>query len=74
MTKTLWLTGSSSHEQYGRGASELRITEARRLLQHTELSQVDVLVACGFVSPSHFSKCYSAYFGYRPSRETRLVK
>lgn len=53
---------------------ELRITEARRLLQHTELSQVDVLVACGFVSPSHFSKCYSAYFGYRPSREKRLVK
>lgn len=53
---------------------ELRITEARRLLQHTELSQVDVLVACGFVSPSHFSKCYSAYFGYRPSKETRLIK
>ena len=53
---------------------ELRITEARRLLQHTELSQVDVLVACGFVSPSHFSKCYSSYFGYRPSKEVRLVK
>ncbi len=53
---------------------ELRITEARRLLQHTELSQVEVLVACGFVSPSHFSKCYSSYFGYRPSKETRLVK
>ncbi|MFJ2280156.1 GlxA family transcriptional regulator [Pseudomonas sp. NPDC087803] len=53
---------------------ELRITEARRLLQHTELSQMEVLVACGFVSPSHFSKCYSAFFGYRPSREKRLVK
>lgn len=53
---------------------ELRITEARRLLQHTQLSQMEVLVACGFVSPSHFSKCYSAYFGYRPSRETRWVK
>ncbi len=53
---------------------ELRITEARRLLQHTELSQVEVLVACGFVSPSHFSKCYSAYFGYRPSKEMRRVK
>ncbi len=53
---------------------ELRITEARRLLQHTELSQVEVVVACGFVSPSHFSKCYSTYFGYRPSKEKRLVK
>jgi transcriptional regulator GlxA family with amidase domain len=53
---------------------ELRITEARRLLQHTDLSHVEVLVACGFVSPSHFSKCYSAYFGYRPSQETRRVR
>ena len=53
---------------------ERRITEARRLLQHTELSMVEVLVACGFVSPSHFSKCYSSYFGYRPSKEVRLVK
>ncbi|MCD5981440.1 GlxA family transcriptional regulator [Pseudomonas sp. CDFA 610] len=53
---------------------ELRITEARRLLQHTEMSQLEVLVACGFVSPSHFSKCYSSFFGYRPSREKRLVK
>jgi transcriptional regulator GlxA family with amidase domain len=53
---------------------ELRITEARRLLQYTEMSQVEVLVACGFVSPSHFSKCYSSYFGYRPSKEMRLVK
>ncbi|MCY1453592.1 HTH-type transcriptional activator RhaR [compost metagenome] len=53
---------------------DLRITEARRLLQHTTLTIVEVSVACGFVSPSHFSKCYSAYFGYRPSRENRLVK
>lgn len=53
---------------------ELRITEARRLLQHTEMSQVEVLVACGFVSPSHFSKCYSAFFGYRPSREKRSAR
>lgn len=53
---------------------EVRIIEARRLLQHTELSMVEVLVACGFVSPSHFSRCYSSYFGYRPSKETRRVK
>lgn len=53
---------------------ELRITEARRLLQHTEMSQVEILVACGFVSPSHFSKCYSAFFGHRPSKEKRLYR
>ena len=41
---------------------ELRITEGRRLLQHSDLPVLDVSVACGFVSPSHFSKCYTAYF------------
>ncbi|CAI8852899.1 GlxA family transcriptional regulator [Pseudomonas sp. IT-P44] len=51
---------------------ELRVTEARRLLQHSGLTIVQVAVACGFVSPSHFSKCYTAYFGYSPSRETRM--
>ena len=38
---------------------ELRITEGRRLLQHSDLPVLDVSVACGFVSPSHFSKCYT---------------
>lgn len=52
---------------------ELRITEARRLLQHTKLSVVDVGLACGFVTSSHFSRCYSSYYGYRPSKEKRLV-
>lgn len=51
---------------------ELRVTEGRRLLQHSALPIVDVAVACGFVSPSHFSKCYAAYFGYPPSKEKRL--
>ncbi|MFF7708559.1 helix-turn-helix domain-containing protein [Pseudomonas sp. NPDC007930] len=51
---------------------ELRVTEGRRLLQHSALPVVQVAVACGFVSPSHFSKCYTAYFGYPPSKEARL--
>ena len=51
---------------------ELRITKSRRLLQYSDLSVMDVAVACGFVSVSHFSKCYAAYFGYSPSREQRL--
>lgn len=50
---------------------ELRLTEGRRLLQHSELTIVQVAVACGFVSPSHFSRCYTAYFSYSPSKETR---
>ncbi|MBD1551308.1 GlxA family transcriptional regulator [Pseudomonas typographi] len=50
---------------------ELRITEGRRLLQHSDLSILDVAIACGFVSASHFSKRYTAYFGHPPSKETR---
>lgn len=50
---------------------ELRITEARRLLQHSDLPILDVSTACGFVSSSHFSKCYTAFFGYPPSKEIR---
>ncbi|MBA1200971.1 GlxA family transcriptional regulator [Pseudomonas capeferrum] len=51
---------------------ELRITKSRRLLQYSDLPVMDVAIACGFVSVSHFSKCYAAYFGYSPSREQRL--
>lgn len=51
---------------------ELRLTEGRRLLQHSGLAIVDVALACGFVSPSHFSKCYASYFGHSPSKEKRL--
>ncbi|KAF1051507.1 MAG: HTH-type transcriptional regulator CdhR [Stenotrophomonas maltophilia] len=50
---------------------ELRITESRRLLQHSDLPILEVGLACGFVSPSHFSKCYTAFYGYSPSREVR---
>ncbi|MCU1731219.1 MULTISPECIES: GlxA family transcriptional regulator [unclassified Pseudomonas] len=55
---------------------ELRITESRRLLQHSDLQLIDVALACGFVSPSHFSKCYASFYGYGPSKEIRhgLVK
>lgn len=51
---------------------ELRITESRRLLQHSDLLLIDVALACGFVSPSHFSKCYTSFYGYGPSKETRF--
>ena len=50
---------------------ELRITESRRLLQHSDLPMFEVGLACGFVSPSHFSKCYTSFYGYPPSKEVR---
>lgn len=50
---------------------QLRLTEARRLIQNSTLSILEAAIACGFVSGSHFSKCYSDCFGYPPSREVR---
>ncbi|MFS0826188.1 GlxA family transcriptional regulator [Pseudomonas phoenicis] len=51
---------------------ELRITESRRLLQHSDLPLLGVAIACGFISASHFSKCYASFFGYSPSKEKRF--
>lgn len=51
---------------------ELRLSRARQLLLQTELSIVDVGLACGFVSAPHFSKCYRDYFGIPPREERRM--
>ncbi len=48
---------------------ELRLKKARSLLLQTDLSVINVALACGFSSPSHFSKCYRAHFGRTPYRE-----
>lgn len=48
---------------------ELRLAKARNLLMQTDMSVINVGLACGFASPSHFSKCYRAQFGTTPYRE-----
>ncbi|MBB3064395.1 GlxA family transcriptional regulator [Limibacillus halophilus] len=48
---------------------ELRLNKARLLLLQTNMSVIDVALACGFVSASHFSKCYRDYFGHTPRKE-----
>src|SRR3546814_413756 len=40
---------------------ELRLNRARLLLLQTDMSVLDVALACGFVSASHFSKCYREF-------------
>ena len=45
---------------------ELRLKRARALLRQTSLSVLDVAVACGFASASHFSKRYRDLFGQSP--------
>jgi AraC family carnitine catabolism transcriptional activator len=53
---------------------QLRLDRARQLLQQTEMSVMEVSVACGFESPSYFSRAYRARFGISPSRDRGGLK
>ncbi len=48
---------------------ELRLQKARNLLMQTDMTVINVALACGFSSPSHFSKCYRAHYDTTPYRE-----
>ena len=48
----------------------LRLQRARQLLLQTSMSIMQVTVACGFSTSSHFSKAYRKHYGYSP-REQR---
>ncbi|MGR3570786.1 GlxA family transcriptional regulator [Brevirhabdus sp.] len=48
---------------------EIRLQRARNLLMQTDMSVINVALACGFASPSHFSKCYRAHYDTTPYRE-----
>ena len=48
---------------------EIRLQKARNLLMQTDMSVINVALACGFASPSHFSKCYRAQYSTTPYRE-----
>jgi len=48
---------------------EIRLQKARNLLMQTDMSVINVALACGFTSPSHFSKCYRSQYDTTPYRE-----
>ena len=48
---------------------ELRLNKSRLLLLQTAMPVIDVALACGFVSASHFSKCYRDFYGKTPRQE-----
>ena len=50
---------------------ELRLERAQRLLTQSSLPVMEVALACGFVSPSHFAKCYREHYNQVP-KSTRL--
>ncbi|MDX8535906.1 GlxA family transcriptional regulator [Mesorhizobium sp. VK25A] len=45
---------------------KVRIDHARRLIEGTQLPIVDVAIASGFVSASHFAKCFRNMHGISP--------
>lgn len=51
----------------------LRLDKARQLLRQTDMSVLEVGVACGFESASYFTRCYRARFERCP-REDRLAR
>ena len=51
---------------------ELRLNRARKLLNQTAMPVLDVALACGFISASHFSKCYREFFNRTPREERAL--
>jgi transcriptional regulator GlxA family with amidase domain len=48
---------------------QLRLDKARQMLRDTDRSIVEVGMACGFSSASHFSTTYRTYFNLTPRQE-----
>jgi transcriptional regulator GlxA family with amidase domain len=59
--------GTGIREHYLR----VRLERAHLLLRQTTLPVLEIAVACGFVSASHFSRSYKAAFGQAPRGERR---
>ena len=49
----------------------LRLRRARELVMHSSQPIMQVTIACGFASSSHFCKAYRNLFGHPPSEERR---
>jgi transcriptional regulator GlxA family with amidase domain len=48
---------------------KLRLETARDLLRRTNRAVLDVAIACGFASTSHFTKCYRERYNCTPTEE-----
>jgi len=53
---------------------KLRLRRARHLLEQTEMSILEVSLACGFVSAPYFSRAYRRYFGLAPRDDRRNLR
>lgn len=51
----------------------LRTDHAKRLIEGTRMPIIDVAMACGFISPSHFAKCFRIFNGVPPQQCRAMV-
>jgi AraC family carnitine catabolism transcriptional activator len=51
----------------------LRLEKARQLLRQTDMSVLEVSIACGFESPSYFTRSYRARFTRCPREDRRSL-
>lgn len=51
----------------------LRLDKARHLLRQTDMSVLEVSLACGFESSSYFSRSYRVRFGCSPSQDRAVL-
>ncbi len=53
---------------------ERRLERARHLLYQSDMPILDLALTCGFVSASHFSKCYREMYGKSPREERQAAQ
>jgi transcriptional regulator GlxA family with amidase domain len=53
---------------------KLRLRRARHLLEQTDMSVLQVAMACGFVSAPYFSRAYRGLFGRSPREDRRFLR
>jgi transcriptional regulator GlxA family with amidase domain len=51
----------------------LRLERARNLLRQTDMSLAEIAVACGFETPTGFSKTYRKIFGCQPRQDRKAA-
>jgi transcriptional regulator GlxA family with amidase domain len=62
---------SNIHQTVGTTYKSLRLIKAMALLKETSLPLVDVALASGFASASHFSRAFKNWHGQPPSAVRR---
>ena len=48
---------------------DVRLDRARSMITQTDLSVLEVSVACGFSTPEYFARCYKKRFGIPPTKD-----